>query len=424
MNKTLLILLFWSFTFSVSAQGNFEMGYFIDNEGKRTDCLIRNYDRKVNPFQIEYKLTTDGAVEIGGLSQIKEFEIFNTIHKYQRFTVNIDRSSNDVDNLSSSREPDFKEETLFLRVLVEGRATLYTYFERGGLNRNFFKMDDSEVEQLVYKRYSNAGQLGENESYKHQLRYYLTCASISGNDFDDLYYQQKHLVSLFNKFNECSGGNYIDYTSRKKKGNFGLAVTGGANISALETTQKVHTTGGKIYKSYTHDMTVSPLVSLEAEYNFTFNNGKWYAFIEPTFQQFKYKSDFSYTMRLQGGYEFISKGTLSVNYDHIAIPLGIKYAAISTENSSVTIHAAGVFNFLLNNSNTYDGTLGFNMGQGLDFRKEKHFQIPSAILGVGYKYKKFSLEADYHLNKTAVAADYWEIKFVNSVSLMLGYSLF
>lgn len=37
-------------------QINFEKGYFKDNNGKQTDCFIKNEDWKNNPYTFKYKL--------------------------------------------------------------------------------------------------------------------------------------------------------------------------------------------------------------------------------------------------------------------------------------------------------------------------------------------------------------------------------
>ena len=57
MKKQLLILLIFISTFNSYAQTSFEKGYFINNEGQKTDCLIKNIDWKDNPTEIKFKYT-------------------------------------------------------------------------------------------------------------------------------------------------------------------------------------------------------------------------------------------------------------------------------------------------------------------------------------------------------------------------------
>ena len=145
--KTIFIFLF---TISIHAQIRFEQGYIIDNNNQRQDVLIKNIDWLNNPKSIEYKNDETSKIEIATINQIKEFGVDNQ-SKYVRVDVKIDRSSEDLAKISSIQEPEFKEETLFLKVLIEGEASLYDYVDYN-LKRFFYKKNNGEIEQLIYKK--------------------------------------------------------------------------------------------------------------------------------------------------------------------------------------------------------------------------------------------------------------------------------
>ncbi|NOJ76422.1 hypothetical protein [Empedobacter stercoris] len=132
--KTIFIFLF---TISIHAQIRFEQGYIIDNNNQRQDVLIKNIDWLNNPKSIEYKNDETSKIEIATINQIKEFGI-NNRSKYVKADVKIDRSSEELSNISNIQEPEFKEETLFLKVLIEGEASLYDYVDYN-LKRFFYK---------------------------------------------------------------------------------------------------------------------------------------------------------------------------------------------------------------------------------------------------------------------------------------------
>lgn len=74
MKYTVLLLLFFCFIKISSAQIAYEPGYFIDNQGEKTTCLIRDRGWKNNPSSITYRLSGD-APEITLESQdIKNLE--------------------------------------------------------------------------------------------------------------------------------------------------------------------------------------------------------------------------------------------------------------------------------------------------------------------------------------------------------------
>ena len=128
MKNQLILLLTIVFSLNSYSQISYEKGYFIDNANQKINCLIKNSDWKNNPTEFEYKLSEKGESKNATIRSIKEFGIDNS-SKYIRSTVEIDRSSESVNFLSNDMNPNFNKETLFLRVLVEGKANLLEYVD-------------------------------------------------------------------------------------------------------------------------------------------------------------------------------------------------------------------------------------------------------------------------------------------------------
>lgn len=148
MKKNFLILFITATSFS---QIKFENGYYINNSDVKVECLINNIDWKNNPKEIQIKNDLNDDLEVIGINSIKEFGVYGS-SKFERHMVEIDKSSTDLNKIDNERNPVFVEEQLFLKVFVEGKATLY-YYEDGNLFRFFFKVGDLAVKQLVYKTY-------------------------------------------------------------------------------------------------------------------------------------------------------------------------------------------------------------------------------------------------------------------------------
>ncbi len=111
--------------------------------------MIKNNDWKNNPETFEYKLFENNEPVNADVNSVKEFGIYS-ISKYIRSKVKIDKSKENLDDLSYDKEPLYVEEVLFLKVLVEGKSNLY-YYVNGNLQRYFYNKDNSTIEQLVYK---------------------------------------------------------------------------------------------------------------------------------------------------------------------------------------------------------------------------------------------------------------------------------
>ena len=168
MEKQLLFLLTITLSFNCYSQISFEKGYYIDNTNQKTNCLIKNIDWKNNPTEFEYQLSEKSESKKTTIESIKEFGIDN-ISKYVWSIVNIDRSSETINKLSNDRNPIFKEEELFLKVLIEGKANLYL-FEDGNLRRYFLNKEKSAIEQLVLKSNKTSNnKIGKNNRFKNQL---------------------------------------------------------------------------------------------------------------------------------------------------------------------------------------------------------------------------------------------------------------
>src|ERR1700690_3644254 len=152
MKRNLSTILFvFLFPLNAISQIAFEKGYFVDNDGKRVECFIRNLDWKNNPRQIEYKLTQESRPERLDIAFSREFGVDN-YSRFVRRTVRMDVSSEYLDSLRSERNPIWSEQKLFLKVLVEGKATLY-FYQGGNIVRYFYEVNGLAVQQLIYKRY-------------------------------------------------------------------------------------------------------------------------------------------------------------------------------------------------------------------------------------------------------------------------------
>ena len=198
MKKKLLFLLTIILSFNCYSQISFEKGYYIDNSNQKTNCLIKNIDWKNNPTEFEYKLSENSESKKVTIKSIKEFGIDN-FSKYIRSIVNIDRSSENINKLSNDRNPIFKEEELFLKVLVEGKANLYL-FEDGSLRRYFFNKENTTIEQLVFKSYKTSNdKIGKNNRFKNQLWNNLKCPNFKITKVENLDYQKNDLIDFFVK---------------------------------------------------------------------------------------------------------------------------------------------------------------------------------------------------------------------------------
>lgn len=140
MKKFYLTLTILIISFTLRSQIKFEKGYFIDNQNKKTECLIKNLDWKNNPTNFEYRLSESEESSKKTIDEINEFGIYGE-SKYIRANVKADLSSTELSSLNFSKEQNFIQVDLFLKVLVEGAGSLY-YYEENAVQKFFYKTSE------------------------------------------------------------------------------------------------------------------------------------------------------------------------------------------------------------------------------------------------------------------------------------------
>lgn len=376
----------------------FEKGYFIDNGNKKVDCLIKNMDWRKNPKEFEYKLSEGDEIKTNTIRYVKEFGIYD-ISKYYRYTLPVERSSESISQLSESREPKYKEETLFLKTLIEGEASLYL-LQFSNNKKYFFKTNSIDIEQLIFKKYldeKSKNIIRSNNLFRKQLWNKMKCSNFTIEKVNSLEYEEKSLVNFFTEYNSCNQKQFIQYNEKQKRESFHLNIRAGINYSSLTIKNAVTNT-----RDTKFDNTMNFRVGLETEYVLPFNKNKWSIFAEPTYHNFKSEKK-------------LSTEKVSVEYSSIELPFGIRHYFFLNQNTRLFINGALILDF--NDKSKID----FENSNDLDIDTEKS----NLAYGIGFKYKnKFSIELRNHTNKEVLnrylnwGSDY------KKISLIFGYSIF
>lgn len=407
MKKRILFLLITILTLNCYAQTSFEKGYYIDNTNQKINCLIKNIDWKNNPTEFEYKLTENSESKKTTIKTIKEFGIDN-ISKYIRSTVNIDRSSENINNLSNDKNPIFKEEELFLKVLVEGKATLYQYVD-SNLKRYFYNKENSIIEQLIFKSYiTTENKVGKNNRFRQQLFVDLTCPNFKTSNIENVEYKKNSLVRFFTEYSKCHNNELINFEPKQKSDLFNLTIRPRINSSSLTIQNSILNSRNTDFENK-----IGFGFGLEAEFILPFNKNKWAIAIETTYQSFKSEK----TTNVNN----VSGGVLiaNVDYSSIEVPVGLRHYFFLNNNSKIFINASYIFDLSSKSSIEFTRNDGSNLST-LPIKTQQNLGF-----GIGYKQKdKYSLEMRYQTARE-VLSDYiyWGSEY-KTLSIIFGYSLF
>lgn len=391
MQKILFFFVTCLFPFlTIIAQVKFEKGYFINNSDYKIDCFIKNADWKNNPTEFYYRESENSEISEGSIETVKEFGVDDQF-KYKRFVVDIDRSSDLTKYVSNEKQPIFKKEKLFLKVLLEGDATLYSY-EGINLKRYFFSFEDKPIEQLVYKKYQvSQNRFGKNNYFRQQLSNNLKCPSITKRQFEHIKYQQKELINIFNEYNNCGSNNYTKYTE-KKVDKFNLSIRPGINSSSLSIDNTFYSS----FQSIKFDSNLNFRIGIEAEYILPFNKNKWAIIIEPSYNYYNSEYPDNYSNK-------------TAELKLIDIPIGIRHFFFINKDSKLFVNSS----FLT----------GFGFNSKIDFLDAAGIRN-NMVFGVGYRYKKLSFELKYDTPSNVFDNYVYWVSDYQRASFVVGYNLF
>ena len=407
MKKPLLFLLTTILSFNCYSQISFEKGYYIDNTNQKTNCLIKNIDWKNNPTEFEYKLSENSDAKKATIKSIKEFGIDN-ISKYVRSTVNIDRSSESMTNLSNDKNPIFKEEALFLKILVEGKSTLYQYVD-SNLERFFYNKENSNIEQLIFKSYKiTEFNIGTNNRFRQQLWSDLKCPNFKMSKIESLSYKKNDLVRFFTEYSKCHNNDLINFQSKQKQDLFNMTLRPRLNSSSL-TLQNAAGNSEDI----DFDNKIGLGFGIEAEFILPFNKNKWAIAIEPTYQSFKSEKTTNES-NVSGG-KLITK----VDYSSIEVPVSLRHYFFLNENSNFFLNASYIVDLSSKSSIEFTRNDGSNLNS-LEIETRNNL-----AMGIGYKQNNsYSLEIRYQTSREILGNYiFWSSEY-KTLSIIFGYSIF
>lgn len=398
--------LLFTFAFTLIAaigftQINYENGYFINSQDERVECLIRNIDWSNNPTNVTYKINENDKPQDFSIEQVKEFGIYN-YSTFKKYILPIDKSGSNVNSLSSQRSPEWDIDTVLLKVEIDGPATLYSY-KKSSLKRYFYSINNSEPQQLIYKKYkTESGNTIVNNAFQNQLYTEVNIENISAREIAMIEYSLNDLKDYFIRFNESKGLTYNK--DKKKKSNINLFAKAGMSLTSLsvsnsesEPDDPTNVDFGSIY---------SYRVGFDAEYYLPFNKGKWALFIEPAFSTYHFEKEYK---------TYYDWGKVTAEINSIEIGLGVRYFIFLSEKSKIFLGA----------SLQYD----INFNSIIDYSDNRDLEVKeSAIsfvgLGLGYNYNNFfTIEVKRMPNRgLLVEYGYWSEDF-SGYSINAGVNL-
>jgi hypothetical protein len=403
MKKYFILSLLLSSLSTLIAQTAYEKGFYIDNAGSRIDGYIKNADWKDNPDSFEFSTTLTAENPITKtIKEVQAFEITG-ITLFERHRVNIDRAPQDVNNLGYQRNPEMKEETLFLRVLLNGENKLYRYGSNSAL-KFYFKKGGNPINALVYKRYLSVSQdIAENNYYQQQLLNNFKCESGKLPRMSNVNYTTSDLLNFFQKYNQCTGIETQIVDQRELGTTFQITAVLGMNSNSYLVNP-----GNRI--SLDFGSSITPVFGIELEYILPIYNKSWSIFLDTRYSSFEGEltipvaSVFSTPLPDQN---------VTLDYSSIDIAPGFRHYFFLSKSLKIFVNLSYALEI------SSDTTLDYERTE--DILSE--ISAGNIGVGVGFTFKDLRFEARYNGNKNHFGksigrgpSDY------KSFMLTLGYS--
>ena len=401
MHKTIFFTCILLFFQTIHSQ--YQEGYIITKNGDNKLGLIKNQNWNNNPERIYFKTDSKTPEQTIELSRLSEFGIGNDI-KFVISEVDLEMSSDKINNLTRDKRPVFEKKTIALRKLIEGKISLFEYQFSNG-TRYYVKKIDGNFEPLVFKKYLESGnRVGTNEHYKQQLSLLFSDKSDElQKDLERLSYSRKSISKIISKYNLLNNSNSISYTEKiKSKAKLNIALFGG-----LEQTS--------VSYQFPNVATLNPAFDdisrsiLGAELELLVLNNKL-----GIFSGYSIKSKVSESVVIQTSVEDITQ-TATLSFNNNTVFFGARGYIPTVKNLNLVINAGISVETVNNFSLTFDIS-----------RIEENFKRNSGseFFGVGLEYKKVFAEARFFSNRMFAENVSNNVSVDNSnVNFRLGYKI-
>lgn len=397
MRSCIAFIILFFFTTITFGQIQYDKGYVITKENKRLDCLIKNLYWEENPVNFQYKLKKSDKPIEGNLTTIKEFGIDNNC-RYVNGNVAADLSNKPTMGVRDKLTIVLTKQNLFLKVLLDGKATLYGY-KKDKVERFFYSTNDSVIHFLTFKQIHERNTLIKNTDFRQQLWDRLRIPKTTYETLKTVAYTEHDLKEYFKSYNGNFEEPITEIITPKKMKIFNLKLTPGVNLSSADLT--VIEREGQ--PELTFDSKPGIRLGVEAELALPFDKYRWGILVEPNFNAYSSEAD--------NGQE-----KASISYKSVEFPIGLRYYVYINDDSRFYVNGF------------YIASAALNLNSKIEYQSftqnDRVREIEPAsnmAFGAGLDYKKFSIEARYHTKRDILSSYSFDFSDYNRFSIILGY---
>lgn len=336
MNRTFRLPLFLVTivisTFSY-AQPSYREGFVVNNSGDTSKGWIdyRQWERNPNAILFKKDLSVAQATQFT-IADLTYFEVTGS-DRYFRAVVKKDIRPVQLHEVSETDVDSTVADTVFLRILLDARASLYELIDTK--THYYIKEAGNDYAELLYKVRVKEGRVQIFPIYRDQLRYLLIAAGKSDNLQALLArtnYNESDLVKVMERITKIIYGETVSYKVAKIKQPVSFYVGGGMVYSTLKYS------GDKIYgANLDYSSSFQPLFT-----------GGVDLYVGRNHQRVVLRFDLTwYSLKYEGANHPTSKDTISYNLklNSFAPSLSVLYNVLNNPNGKLYIGVGVAYNF-------------------------------------------------------------------------------
>lgn len=402
------------------AQREFLKATVIEADGDSITAYISATNWVSTPSQVRYKTSEEGQSRLISANDIRGF-IIDSKGIFVSAQLPIDQSSDKAERLGGSAEPIWETQTVFLRQMIKGEVSLFSY-KTTNFERFVVYSQDRGYEQLVYKRYLNQSRkLLYNRSFRNQLWQSYNCG-ITKESLKKVQYTAKSLSRFITQYANCKSFTVQELKATKEKGKLNFYVSAGVgSINGSFGEINTSTIGSDAGQS-SFEPAISFRIDAGLEYKFPTENSfsLFFNIASESFTTNGVWADRNY-LNLSGTASIPAAQPWNVTTSYGTIGLGVRKYHYFSKTSALRFSAMLIPKISLWSKSSVE-ILDLpdlrNSPQTLELKEDSHL-----ALGAAYVYKRFSAELRYFFGRDQLEeVPEFRAKY-SSYNLSLGVNL-
>jgi hypothetical protein len=189
------------FSFEKVRSQHFEEGYVVTAGNDTLKGFVSQTSDAASFIGFKKSLSDPEAVAFRP-PQLNAFYVKQWGEIFVSKVVDLDVKPVKLDELDDNGSSKFIRDTLFLKLLVKGKVSLYQYTDKTNKIHYFFQEGDREAKELLRFKYRKLSDLIVINLYRQQLKERLTgCAA----DYSRLGFNESELKKAILTYNQCVG---------------------------------------------------------------------------------------------------------------------------------------------------------------------------------------------------------------------------